>query len=263
MNKKSSLHFRIYTRLPFDNTMQAEQLCKKFLEFGDDFVPTKFSAHEPIQGDFDPHDISQPATLLSETSHHLLLKKNKPQWQAYIYWLRKRQRPWFWTFDFGKEWTKGDRPKQIADFLESLCTDFQPVFAVGGLSADWFDKHDVMNPKTGEFKESAGAGFSPGTGLPGIFWFNFFGKELVEFFGRDKLLEINDEATFYPISDCICFLPYKTPDHQNPSWRRTCEEKVIEMLGKEYFFDLLNAAKKKPRRRKSIPYVTDAKSFRD
>ena len=263
MNKKSSLHFRLYTRVSFDDKNRAEKLCKKFLEFDGDFIPTKFNSHEPIQMNFDPHNLSQPVNLLSQTSHHLLLKRNKPRWQAYIYWLKGRNRPWFWTFDFGKEWIKEDRPRKIAEFLTSLSVDFHPVFAGGGLSTDWFEKHDVIDPKTGKFKESAGAGFFPGTGLPGIYWFNFFGKELVDFFGKDRLLKINDGVILYQSSNNICILVYEKPDQKTSLWRRQCEERVVKLLGKQYFFDLEKAAGKRPRRRELIPHVTDSKTFRD
>jgi hypothetical protein len=262
MNKKFSLHFRIYTRLPLDDRKTAERLCKKFVSFGGDFVPTSFSANEPIRTEFDPQDVAKPATLLSETSHHLLLKRLNPRWLAHFYWHRGRTRPWFWTFDFGEEWTKGDKPEQIVDFLTDLCADFPPVFAAGGLSADWFDKHDVTDPDTGEFRESAGASFNPGTGLPGIYWFNFFGKEPVAHFGRAKLLQLDGLVIKHEGSDGVGVLAYEAPDQRDPAWRRARERQIVEALGEQYFFNLEKAAGKRPRRRAPIPGATDAKSLR-
>ena len=263
MNRNFSLHFRIYTRLAFDNRQKAESLCRKFVDYGGHFVPMSFSAYEPIRTKFDPEDLSKPSALLSETSHELLLKRSKPRWTAYVYWFRGRTRPWFWTFDFGAEWTKGNKPKEIVDFLIDLCADFPPVFASGGLSADWFDKHDVKDSKTGAFQKSAGANFNPGTGLPGIYWFNFFGEELIAHFGRTSLMRLDGLVIVSEKSNGIGFLPYETPDHQDAAWRRACERQIVEILGEQYFFNLAKAAGKRPRWRTPIPGATDAKSLRE
>jgi hypothetical protein len=262
MNKRFSLHFRIYTRQYFEHESVAEQLCKKFLAFGDDLVPTHYSANEPIRTEFDRQDLQKPATLLSTTARHLLLKRSKPSCLVDISWFKGRYRPWFWTFDFGKEWLNGDKPKQIASFIAGICSDFPPVFATGGLTSDWFEKHEIVDPASGKALGSAGASFNPGTGLPGIYWFNFFGKELTEFFGWEKLLQLGETTSSQELAGGVCLFAYPSPDQHNAAWRREAEENVVNLLGKEYFFDLTKAAGKRPRKRTPIPGATDAKSFR-
>ena len=180
---------------------------------------------------------------------------------VYTYWISKRNRPWFWTFDFGKDWNNEERFQQIFEFVYKMCKEFNVIFAGGGLSKDWFDKHDVIDPISGKFTCNAGASFDPGVGLPGIYWFNYFSLDLINFFGDEKKEQIQPYIVNQKNKDGLCFLTYNHPNEQNSFWRRQKENQIVEILGKEYFFDLVNASKKRPLKKSPIPNITDATSL--
>lgn len=257
MNDKFALHFRIFTRADLADPATSTKLLALFAE-NEHFRPDAFGGSEPARTEFGD-DLSSPAKLLSETSMNLVLKRKRPRFLAYLNWHRARRRPWFWTLDLGEEWLREGRHEAAASFVADLSLCASAVFAAGALSSDWFDKHDVRDERTGDLRERLGASFEVGMGLPGIYWFNYFGRELIDHFGT-RLKELKE--TILQTDSATAFLAYPAPDARDRAWRRSREAAIVARLGPEFFFDLDNAAKGRRRRRSPIAKVTDATSLR-
>jgi hypothetical protein len=261
MNENFALHYRIFTRASLSQQGLAQRILEIFTAHPD-LVPDHYGPNEPARTSFDPKDLTTPAELLSDKSLSLTLKRSKPRWQAYLNWQRNRHRPWFWTLSFGDAWTKGGKPHETAVFAAKLCSGANAVFAAGALFGDWFDKHDVLDSKTRELRRRTGAGFEVGAGLPGIYWFNFFGPQILAQFGRDWLARSDRLILLQEDDHGMAFLTYDQPDAETSEWRRQQETSLLETLGGEYFFNLQNAARSRPLRRTPIADATDAKSLR-
>ena len=170
-----------------------------------------------------------------------------------------RDRPWIWSIRFGASWIhpRTCGPSRLSDFLMRLCSQFPPVFAACATNGDWSLKHTIRDPATHEDRGMKGMILNPGEGLPGVYWLTFFGHELVSFFGREKLTQLNAHRILDLQNSGIGFSVYEHPTERTPEWRREREAIIVSALGAEYFFDLAKASRRRPRRRVPIPRVTD------
>jgi hypothetical protein len=183
----------------------------------------------------------------------LLLKRNQPAWLAYIHWSRGKKNPWFWTFDFGKPWLEPARVQLLTRFFERLCEAFAILHAVGGLTTDWLQKHEVTDPANGKSKGSAGASLHSGQGLPGIYWFTYFDQSLADFWGEAKWSAVSERCAVLKLRNGTRIQPYQVPDGETFSWRVEQEDHVKRILGESHFFDQWKAGGARPRRRPPVP----------
>ncbi len=260
MNEKFALHFRIFTRADLSEVAGVQRLVKRF---ADDalFHPDRWGATEPAKAAFDAKDLAAPAKALSVEGNTLILAGKAPRWLAYLNWQAKRKHPWFWTLDLSKDFLDPDKTAHAAEFVTALCEEADAVFAAGALVGDWFEKHDVLDTK-GKLARRVGASFEIGTGLPGVYWYNFLGKQARETLDFDAMRSVEGVEMLADNAEHAAWLTYKSPDAESAAWRREREAACVEALGSAYFFDLAAAASSRPRRRKPIALVTDAKSLR-
>ena len=259
MNRKDELIFRALTRHSFPTPASAVPLLQSFVEAGDPFTPTHYGSHEPVHTPFSPTDLAAPAQMLSDPPRELLLKRSRPSLLANLCWMVNRARPWPWTIRFGPPWTHGKacETSRLANFLIQVCCGFSPVFAACATFEDWSLKHTIRDPETNEDRGMRGMILNPGEGLPGVYWLTFFGAELVGFFGRKQLKAMRAHLTIDCGSSGIGIMPYESPTEGTSAWRRELEAGIVQALGTEYFFDLAQASRKRPRRRTQIPRATD------
>ena len=144
--------------------------------------------------------------------------------------------------------------RELMEFFGRLYKRFPPMFAMAALEDDHRAKHSVTEPKTGRDLGTRGSKWRSGMGIPGIYWFNVFGQELVEHFGRESLLRLDSTSAFAITDKCIALQAYSSPTEKDSGWRRACEAGIVASLGPEYFFDNeYHSSVKRPRRRKAIP----------
>jgi hypothetical protein len=224
-------------------------------ESGPNFVPQSFNYYEPIKEPYDPHLLDKPIDMLT-TWGSILLKRVAP---GYLMSLNSgHPQHNRWMFQFQEPFYKDSAHCQaLIKFIQNLCKLFSPLYAIATLEKDHNAKHCIYDSETGRSQGLRGAILSPGEGLPGIYWLNVFGSTLVEFFGREKLLHLQEVEVFEAGSNCIAIQVYTSPMEADAQWRREKEQKIVEALGSEYFFDIVYYAKtKRPRRRTLIPGIT-------
>lgn len=255
----AGVQFCAFTRAKFPTPESAVPLVGTFVEAGEPFVPTHFGAFEPLRTPFDPHDLLAPARLLSNRPRDLFLKRSGPSMQVTLTWDPDDGRPWSWMIRLASAWLKPAvcGPDRLAHFLLDLCTRFPPVFAYCAPATDLARRHTLFSPKTGEDLGMRGMLLNPGEGLPGVYWLTFFGPELVSFFGKDRLLALDVHHIFDCGASGVGILLQGSPDAGTPASREGLESSVLAALGKEYFFDIVEAAKSKPAARTPIPRATD------
>lgn len=260
MNEKFALHFRIFTRADLGEVDRAQHLVELFAD-DDRLRPDRWGSTEPAKTAFDRKDILPPARALSVEGNTLVLAGRKPRFLAFLNWQAKRRHPWFWTLDLSKEFLGQHESSHLTQFVTSLCEEAEAVFAAGAVVSDWFAKHDVLDAQ-GKLARRAGASFEIGMGLPGVYWYNFLGKSARQALDVDALGSVKGVEILADDAEHTAWLTYPLPDSETDGWRREREAACAAALGKDYFFDLAAAASSRPRRRKPIALVTDAKSLR-
>lgn len=259
MNEKFALHFRIFTRSGLGEVARAKRVVARFDKAP--FVPDRWGPAEPARTEFDSKDLETPARALSVEGNTLILAGKEPRFLAFLNWQAKRKHPWFWTLDLSKEFLSGDMPAQAAKFVTTLCEEADAVFAAGALVGDWFEKHDVLDAE-GKMTRRVGASFEIGMGLPGVYWYTFLGKQAREMLDVAALRSIEGLDLLADKADGTAWLTYGAPDAETAAWRREREAACVAALGGDYFFDLAAVGSARPRRRKPIAQVTDAKTLR-
>ena len=172
-------------------------------------------------------------------------------------WFPQRTHPWFWTMDFGKRWSSKQKVAEITSLLTEVLEGLEIDLISAALSADWFQKHDLVN-EAGTVIDRKGASMEIGKGIPGIYWYNGLGQVLCRKFAS-KLKGIGPGTPVEHLpNDRLVLLGYDSPDAMSDEGRRKAEAKVVECLGQEYFFNLAKSGGKRPRRRKPVEGLTDA-----
>ncbi len=253
------LQFWAFTRATFPTPESAVPLLRTFIDAGAPFVPTHYGEVEPVRTPFDPDAVLTPARVLSDRPRDLFLKRSRPAMEASLTWMVNRQRSWIWTVRLTAAWLKPATcgPERLAKFFMDLCAGFPPVFAFCATNADLARKHTLHSPTTGDDLGMRGMILNPGEGLPGVYWLTFFGPELVSFFGKDRLLALDVHQIFDCGASGVGILLQGSPDAGTPGSREGLESRVLAALGKEYFFDIAEAAKSKPAARTPVPGATD------
>jgi hypothetical protein len=252
------LQFWAFTRAKFPSAASAVPLVSAFVEAGDPFVPTHFGGFEPLRTPFDPADTLSPAQMLSDRPRDLFLKRSRPSMEASFTWMNDRERPWIWTLRVASGWMKPSTcgPERFVQFLLQMCTRFPPVFAFCATNGDLARKHTLRSTKTGDDLGTRGMLLNPGDGLPGAYWWTFFGPELVSFFGHERLLNLRAQQKFDCGKSGIGILLQESPLDGDIEHRQDIESSVVTALGAQYFFDIASAAKSPPQSRTPIPGAT-------
>jgi hypothetical protein len=255
----TGLTFRAFTRYGFPDRVDAVRLLQTFVDHGREFTPAAFDTVEPIRRKFDAEDLDTPAALLTSAPRELLLKRQRPNLLASIRWLIGRRRPWSWTIWFGDEpyGSESFAAATLVPFLLDVTAGFPPVFAFCSSNTDLDAKHTLRSPTTNEWAGERGLFMEPQDGLPGVYWFTFFGAELVTYFGRGALLTIEADQAIDCGASGVAVVLHSSPSAGSAGSRRDRERDVVERLGEEFFFDAALASDGELPARTPIPGVTD------
>lgn len=219
----------------------SENIIMFFSKYESGYVrPDKCDTHEPIREKFNESSIENYTRWLSQPGGAFFLKKVRPlKIEGYIE--NKRFRP---IFEDGKILKpKVKEPgylgeiklfidKKVLDlksdsFLFNLLKDLGQCFnASYGFIAteDEINKQHCIQEKQGSRYEGMNANLY----ITGIYLINYFGSDYLDLIGKYKFEGLSSLSTLLSIqNDCIFYL--KDSD--------TKIENVIDLLGKEYFFD--------------------------
>lgn len=210
------------------------------------FVPTRFDTKEPVRKVYQKHDLSEPIKTLSGYPEHLygdiFIKGDKFKFLARFNWSKSIISTWQ-IYLAEVFFSQPSHTEKFIQFITELCTHFNIIYGGASPDEDWDAKHWLISelPDGGSYHKKLGLSLEKC--LPGIYWLTIFGKELVEFFGREKIHSL----PFYRVTDLdnggILIVLREKPFDSSLSERLRHDSEVMEFLGYEYFFDINNIKK--------------------
>ena len=202
----------------------------------------KYGSFEPCKESFDLDHVDD---ILKRIKTGLLLKGvvrgRKTIGSSQIDWNNGITRWWF-QVDLKKEIDKN--LLQILYGVMTSMNEVNPVLYGFLCSEAEYDRlhKDVVYFDDGGTKESWKGGSSADFSecLPGIYWFNFFGKELVNAFGMEKLNTIADVEYLGLAENCVAFHLKEPIDAKDLNLRSGRLFKINQHIGSSYFYNLVN-----------------------
>lgn len=201
--------------------------------------PDKCGEFEPIRTPFDAADISDPVRLLSEAQGDFFYKKGRPVYVAGEIWNRTLPRtsrfpsPLFsnyWTGRFDGKWAVRVGIEKVEDFVSQM---FQVTGSDFGLLTTEVDRK-AKNASAASYSYQ---GFDLASGVPGLYWINFFSRAYAEWLG---VLDFPKElATSKRLPNGGVILQFgDSPKQCRDIDILQKQRAAIEWLGADRFFDI-------------------------
>jgi hypothetical protein len=123
-----------------------------------------------------------------------------------------------------------DSVRWAAELMEAVCSAWSPVHGRAGLGAEYDSKN--MSHKGGA---TMAVGVDASKGLPGLYWLNFLGPPYRDLMGRERLLAAPAHRVKEVDSGILLSLG-SNPRSWNSTEYREVEQKVLDHLGRQFFF---------------------------
>lgn len=126
-----------------------------------------------------------------------------------------------------------DAAEFVRKFAAAACAEFAPWHAHGEMTKEW----DAKNMELERGARAIGGDIS--RYLPGLYWLNFFGAPYCDLIGKERLLSAPANETVEVDAGVLVCLEEKPETWDSPEYKAT-ENRVLDHLGREYFFDRNN-----------------------
>ncbi len=186
---KNELAMRLFSRRPLTESVARDQIIALRDFCGGLMRPDRCSEFEPIRTSFDPSDISEPVRWLSKTGGEFFYQKGRPIHASGAMWNLTRPAtarfpsPLFtnyWTGEFDGKWVNQVGIEKIEDFVSEM-------FRVTGSDFSLLTTEGDLKAKNRPANSYSYAGMNPATGVPGLYWINFFSDEYANWLGLHEL----------------------------------------------------------------------------
>src|SRR5258708_8910196 len=128
-----------------------------------------------------------------------------------------------------------DAAAWLSELFVELCRNTSPVWGSVRDDKEYWTKVMTESPVV----SAIGRDF--GKYLPGLFWMNFFGKPYVKLIGKSRLAS-TPSVTVQEVDEGLCLKLYEDPFKWSESLNRKSEEKALQHIGVQYFFQKENQA---------------------
>src|SRR5579872_4026719 len=236
---RNELSMRLFSRRVLTASVAREQITALSDFDGGLMRPDKCSEVEPIKTPFDPADISNPIQWLAKPHGEFFYRKGRPVHVSGAMWNLTRSpaarfpSPIFanyWTGEFDGPWAARVGISKIEDFVSEM---FRVTASDFGLLTSEVDLQ-AKNRAAGTFSYE---GMSLVSGVPGLYWTNFFSKELAEWLGLHDFPK--ELATSNGLAGGGLVLKFcESSDECRNIEVLQRQRAAIEWLGPEKFFDI-------------------------
>jgi hypothetical protein len=209
-------------------------------DFGDGLMrPDKCGDAEPIRTSFDRSDISEPIRWLSEPQGNFFYRKGRPAHACGEIWNRtlpptsRFPSPLFrnnWTGRFDGKWAVRVGIEKVEDFVSEM---FRVTRSDFGLLTTEVDRRAKNTDATSQSYQ----GRDLASGIPGLYWINFFSDAYAEWLGLSgfpKELAASKRLPGGGVSLKFC----QSPEHCRDVDVLQKQRAAIEWLGPHRFFDI-------------------------
>jgi hypothetical protein len=235
---KNELDMGLFSRRSLTDSLAREQITA-LSDFGGGLMwPNKCGEFDPIRTPLGPADISEPIRGLAKPGGGFFYRKGRPVHVSGGMWNYTRPptarfpSPPFtncWTREFDGKWANRVGIEKIENFVSQMfrltCSDF------GFLTSEIDMKAKNTIATSYSYK-----GLDPASGVPGLYWINFFSDEYARWLG---LRDIPDElAVLKKLGGGGVSLKFcESPDECRSLEVLQKQRAAIEWLGSEKFFD--------------------------
>jgi hypothetical protein len=236
---KKELEMKLFSRRSLTDSLAREQITA-LSDFGGGVMrPDKCGEFEPIRTPFDPADISEPIQWLAKPHGEFFYRKGRPTHVSGQMWnlthppTARFPSPLFtnyWTGQFDGNWAKRVGIEKIEGFVLEM---FRETGSDFGLLTSEID----LNAKNQHAPRCSFKGLDPVTGVPGLYWINFFSDQYAEWLGLRELpreLAVVKRLAAGGVSLKFC----ESPDDCRSLDVLEKQRVAIEWLGPEKFFDI-------------------------
>lgn len=197
--------------------------------------PDKCGEYEPIRTPFDPSDISQPIHWLAQPGGEFFYQQGRPVYAAGAMWNLSH---WpdrlftnYWTGEFDGRWVAQVGIDKLIAFVSEMfrvtCSDFGLLTSKKDLKAKNTDKTSVSYK--GMTVEE--------TGIPGLYWLNFFSETLANWLGLEGLPK--ELGGLQRLEEGGVLLRFcESPEHCRDLAVIQKQRTAVGWLGSERFFDI-------------------------
>lgn len=236
---KSKLEMVLHSRRPLTDLIARQQITA-LSDFGGGLMrPDKCSEVDPIRTPFDPADIRKPIEWLTQPFGEFFYQKGRPIHVSGQMWNLDRgadsrfPSPLFanyWTGQFDGGWAKRVGIEKIEDFVLEMFHVTNSDFALLTNEDDLKAKHTA--PPIVSY-----SGLDPESGVPGLYWMNFFSNGYADWLGlADFPRELGSLRELAGIGVVLKFCD--SPDQCRSLEVLQKQRVAIEWLGPEKFFDI-------------------------
>lgn len=242
---RNELAMRLFSRRSLTESVAKEQITA-LSDFGGGLMrPDKCSEFEPIRTQFDPSDISKPIRWLAKPHGEFFYRKGRPAYVTGEMWnlthpptarFPSPQFTNYWTGQFDGKWAHRVGIEKVEYFLAEM-------FHVTGSDFGLLTTEVDLKAKNRPANSYSYAGMDLATGVPGLYWINFFSDELAGWLGLNNLpkeLAALKTLTSGGVSLKFCESPEDSRSLETLEKQRV----AINWLGPEKFFDIRSPDRK-------------------
>jgi hypothetical protein len=236
---KNELEMTLSSRRSLTESVAREQITALSDFDGGLMRPDKVSEFEPIRTSFDPSDISNPVRWLAKPQGEFLYRQGSPihlsgeMWNRTLPPTSRFASPLFsnyWTGRFDGKWAVQVGIEKVEDFVSEMFRATGSDFALLTTGDDRKAKN--QGPMSYSYQ-----GFDLASGVPGLYWINFFSDPIAEWLGLSsfpKELATSKRLSGGGVSLKFCESPDRCRDIDVLQRQRA----AIDWLGAEKFFDI-------------------------
>jgi hypothetical protein len=234
---KNELAMTLFSRRLLTESVAREQITA-LSDFGGGLMrPDKCGEVEPIRTPFDPADIGRPVSWLAKPLGEFFYRKGRPAHVSGEMWNRslgataRFPSPLFsnyWTGRFDGKWAIQVGIEKVENFVSEM---FRMTGSDFGLLTTEVD----LRAKNSNATSYSYQGLDLASGIPGLYWINFFSDEFAEWLGLRCLPE--GPAVLKRLAGGGVLLKFcDSPDQCRDSETLQKQYEVIGQLGPERFF---------------------------
>lgn len=221
------------------------ELCERFVSslesLGGRWIPDRFGSAEPLRARFDaegrpgicaawttsPRPGAQGGDLIFKTSKQL----NARGW---VYWRRGlRHDINFVQLSLPESKTTNEVALELVDLGTKLMAGMRGIYGRVFHSIDYDRQHKY---RTGTGFQYVGQRLSEG--LPGIYWANLFGREIVDFLGEEKFEACPAARKYRTNTGTWVLFSSQHPDEFRSTETQSLRLAMRAALGQQHFFDI-------------------------
>lgn len=236
---KNLLEMRLFSRRVLTESTAMEQITALSEFDGGLMRPDKCGEFEPIRTPFDLSDIREPIRWLIKPHGEFFYQKGRPKHMTGEMWNLTHSpnarfpSPLFtnyWTGGFDGKWARQVGLPKIEQFVAEMFRMTRADFALLTTEAD-------LNAKNRPPESFSYKGMNLATGVPGLYWVNFFSAGYAEWLGLVQLRKELVPLERLP-GGAVLLKFCESPEHCRDIDILQKQRAVIEWLGPEKFFDI-------------------------